>query len=537
MIKNRYILTRTYKNMDKKQFKIDIETDVELIDAITCMDTNLATCHLQTVIMRQLNKWAPLKKMQLKTNYAPYISESTKDAMKNRDKLHKDARKNNNPERWILYRQHRNEIVKTIKDEKKKYEMDKLSTCTNDPKAQWNMAKTIMKWNKIKAPNKLIINNKITTDNNKIKQAMNEYYKYKPVKVRGEIPDGKSDPLLNYKKIHSNNSYKPTFKLETILMSQLRNHMKSMKATNSTGVDGISMKTLKMLQDTIEPVLLNIINTSIVTNTFPNSLKIAKILPNHKTGKNDLLPEAYRPINILNTISKIIEKVVASQLKEFLKINKLIPFQHNGGIQGKLTVTTALTLLDMWSKILEENNEAVCIHLDQTAAFEIVDHEILVAKLKILGTDKNTADWFKSYLLDRRQTTLINGSLSTEVTMGPYSTIQGSIIACLLYLIYTLDFPLLFHKQKHDPSEETHCKGTSALTFVDDINATIKAKVNITLQESMISNLELCKEFMNSNKLALNKPKTKVFAITNNINTADALNINEENQIVKNKKP
>ena len=95
-------------------------------------------------------------------------------------------------------------------------------------------------------------------------------------------------------------------------------------------------------------------------------------------------------------------------------------------------------------------------------------------------------------------------------------------------MIYTLDFPLVVHKSKQNPTEETQCKSTSALTFVDDINATIKAKNYIPLQGLMTTNLDTCKEYMNDNKLALNKEKTKLFAITTNINTAETLEIVEK---------
>lgn len=94
--------------------------------------------------------------------------------MKERDKLYKEATSDNKPEKWLKYRNSRNEIVKIIKNEKNNYEMDKMSTNTNDPKAQWNMAKNILKWSKVKVPNKLLINNEVTNDNDEIKQTMNE---------------------------------------------------------------------------------------------------------------------------------------------------------------------------------------------------------------------------------------------------------------------------------------------------------------------------------------------------------------------------
>ena len=169
------------------------------------------------------------------------------------------------------------------------------------------------------------------------------------------------------------------------------------------------------------------------------------------------------------------ETIIADQLKKHLNKNKIIPFQHNSGLQDKSTVTTALTLIDMWSKIMEEKTDAVCIQLDQTAAFEVIDNKLMIEKMKVIGANKNTVNWFTSYMKDRRQTTMLEGSISSETTMGPYGMIQGSILASLMYLIYILDFPLLFHSKKHNPVEDTKCAEPTALTYVDDINNTIKS--------------------------------------------------------------
>ena len=111
---------------------------------------------------------------------------------------------------------------------------------------------------------------------------MNLFYRNKPINIIKDLPAVNNDPLINYEKIHRNNISKPTFKLETITMNELKIHMKNMKTSKSAGVDTITMKTIKMFQKTMEPALLNIVNTSILTNTFPNSLKISKILPNLK---------------------------------------------------------------------------------------------------------------------------------------------------------------------------------------------------------------------------------------------------------------
>ena len=86
----------------------------------------------------------------------------------------------------------------------------------------------------------------------------------------------------------------------------------------SLGIDNMSTSTLKRLIGVIAPQLTDLINFSFVTGTFPNSLKIAKIIPIYKTGPKDALIN-YRPISILPAISKVFEKTVVSRLKNFFK--------------------------------------------------------------------------------------------------------------------------------------------------------------------------------------------------------------------------
>ena len=151
---------------------------------------------------------------------------------------------------------------------------------------------------------------------------------------------------------------------------------------------------------------------------------------------------SYRPVNILNAIAKILDTIVANQIKAFLDRYSLIPYNNNDGLKGLSTTITVLVLLNLWSKLLESNQNSVVLQLDQSAAYEMVNHAILIDKLKILGFDSNSIEWMKSYLRDRRQKVEVNGKTSTIKILGSNSTTQGTVLAGILYLLYTLDFPV-----------------------------------------------------------------------------------------------
>ena len=81
--------------------------------------------------------------------------------------------------------------------------------------------------------------------------------------------------------------------------------------------------------------------------------------------------------------------------------------------------------------------------------------------------------------------------------MGPFSTVQGTILASLLYLIYILDFPLLFHSNSHNSVEDAKCSKTTDITYIDDINNMIKKLDKIPKQTTMMENLNQSKDNMN----------------------------------------
>ena len=157
---------------------------------------------------------------------------------------------------------------------------------------------------------------------------MNNFFINKPKKLESKINQSNTNPIQNYRKIVNNIFPKPKFSLNTITMHEMRNHIKNMKNSNSIGIDTISIKIIKSVLPMIEAALLNIINTSICTNTYPTALNIAKIIPQLKQGKENSDPNSFRPISILNAISKIIDTVVAEQIKSCLILNNFTQQQH-----------------------------------------------------------------------------------------------------------------------------------------------------------------------------------------------------------------
>ena len=157
-----------------------------------------------------------------------------------------------------------------------------------------------------------------------------------------------------------------------------------MKSSRSAGLDNITSNMIKEMLPVIENQLTNLVNTSIETNQYPKTLKKSKLLPlikNATPPKSPSDPASYRGINIIMTIGKIIDKIVLKQVLEYLTENEIIHQAHHGAIRGKSTTTAIATLIDTWSNAIENGDEIAVVALDQSSAYDMIDHKILISKL------------------------------------------------------------------------------------------------------------------------------------------------------------
>ena len=234
---------------------------------------------------------------------------------------------------------------------------------------------------------------------------------------------------------------------------------------------------------------------------FPQPWKEAKISPIFKTGSKDDVNN-YRPISILPTLSKIIEKWIQKHLMSFLNSHKLLHEKQSGFREGHSTESALILMIDSWLKAINDGKFVGCLMVDFRKAFDLVNHSLLLQKLKLYKCDENSLSWFNSYLSNRTQRVSMNIKFSASEPIR-YGVPQGSILGPLMFLIFINDLPLVLKTAV-----------TSMDLYADDTTAYDIQSNMQTLQQNLQNALLLLNKWCRENGMVINTEKTKEMLIT-----------------------
>ena len=210
-------------------------------------------------------------------------------------------------------------------------------------------------------------------------------------------------------------------------------------AKKSCFLDPIPTQLLLQSLDTLSPAILKIVNLSIESAFLPASLKEAIIKPILK--KNNLDPSEYmnfRPISNLPFLSKVIEKVIAAQLTSYVEDNNLCELFQSAYRRNHSTETTLIRVHSDIAMTIDKGHSAILFLLDLSAAFDTVDHSMLLSRLNTrFGICDKALDWFQSYLSGHTQFVKVNNGISVSHSIS-HGVPQGSVLGPILYSLYTV---------------------------------------------------------------------------------------------------
>jgi len=278
-------------------------------------------------------------------------------------------------------------------------------------------------------------------------------------------------------------------------------------STKSCELDPIPTKILKQCITPLLPTITKIINKSLSSGTVPEQFKHAIVTPILKKEGLDTDFKNYRPISNLPYMSKLLEKVVDYQINQHTTTHNLDEKYQSAYRVGRSTETAVLKVQNDILLELDKGNAVLIALLDLSAAFDTVDHEILLNRLKsTFGMNGKVLSWFKSYFNGRTQSVNIKGTNSPPHTLT-FSVPKGSIMGAPLYCKHTRPvgdivqlFEILFHVYADDTQ---FYKGFSPS--------------NIESQMDAINKLQVCTSqitsWMTANKLKINEAKTEFMII------------------------
>ena len=189
--------------------------------------------------------------------------------------------------------------------------------------------------------------------------------------------------------------------------------------------------------ESVLPVLSKIVRRSLTQGIFPTILKESRVHPRRKNIKLESHSfSSYRPVANISFLTKVIEKFASIRVHDYLWKHDLFPSLQSAYRQHHYTETTLLKVTDDILKTLDSHNEVVLVMLDLSAAFDTLDHTLLVERLRsYFGFSGTALQWFSSYLHGRSQSVIIGDTISPPRYLE-FGVPQGSILGPLLFTLY-----------------------------------------------------------------------------------------------------
>ncbi|MCG7876680.1 MAG: reverse transcriptase domain-containing protein [Candidatus Thiodiazotropha endolucinida] len=230
--------------------------------------------------------------------------------------------------------------------------------------------------------------------------------------------------------------------------------LKNLKPHKASGPDGVPTRLLLLAADEVSPMLTRIFQTSLDTGSVPKDWREALITPIFKKGARNIASN-YRPVSLTSVVSKLLEHIIFSATMKHLTCHNILTSSQHGFRSKRSCETQLISTIHGIAKSLKSGKDQVdVILLDFAKAFDKVPFKRLLHKLHFYGIRHNTLQWISSFLNDRSQQVLVEGSKSEklEVLSG---VPQGTVLGPLLFLVYINDLPSI-------------CRSSHARLFADD---------------------------------------------------------------------
>ena len=479
-----------------------LRQDFGALTPVVCPTADALNSSLQTI----LNKHAPLVRKRVKPERSAPWYDAIKEELRHAKQQRRQAER-----KWHkfgltvfkqIYNAAKRRVTRLIDDAKTVFYSSKIADCDSG-KQLFSVYKCL---SGCESSSPL----PVTCAEQELPSKFANFFTTKIANIRAELGEQVASTVTtdSLEHIHVPHSFES---FETVTEDDVRAIIVKSKPTTCS-LDPIPTPLLVENIDPLLPAVTQVVNESLVTGIFPTTFKTAVVKPLlKKRGLDQNNLKNFRPVSNLSFLSKVIEKVVLKQLFKYLNTHSLLSPNQSAYRPCHSTETALIKVTNDILLALDQGNVSLLTLLDLSAAFDTVDHEIMVKTLQLqFGITGKALSWLRSYMSDRTQFVSINNCCSDPVNLL-FGVPQGSVLGPVLFVMYTK--PLLDLLDR---------KSILNQSFADDTQLYCSMPPSEII--SSVHTVEDCisdvKAWMNSNTLKLNDDKTEVLLIRSKISNS-----------------
>ena len=347
---------------------------------LTCDTLKEAAEVFHREITYYAHKYMPIKTKQMRGNSKPFISDDTNQLIRSKHQALQIYKTTRDPANLDQYKTLTKQVQKAVAIDRKQWLKEDLREASS-PKQAWRQARVLMGQGKSPSPRHIMIDGRLETNPGKMAEAFSIYHQDKIKGLRELAPTSPAikpeDRLETW--LADKNNQSPTFDFKPVTTNKVYKLLSRLKPGKAIPSDGIDAKTLKEAAPVIKTAIKHIINLSLAEGRFDETWKPQTIAPHHK--KDDKAEMAnYRPVSNIVEIGKLVEMEVSDQVIGHFTEHDLFHKSHHGSLPALDTTTALIAVQDFMINAAENKQLAATVFIDQSAAFDLVDHEILLKK-------------------------------------------------------------------------------------------------------------------------------------------------------------